>query len=473
MATAPVTQHQDAIPPQPKSILRGHKAQVHAAAFLRSNQRLLTGDADGFVVAWDLTIMRPRAVWQAHDNAILGIAGWGSTDKVITHGRDNKLIVWQLSTNDEPSMSTTLPLDPLSSHRPKPWMLHLLEVNTMNFCSFASSPASPSTPSTPISTLNSSTPIYPQSDLLIAVPNTLISQAVDIYHLPSQHRIHVVKIPGDHGMAMALSLLWLADTLTLVIGYEDGMAIVAQLDNDGSWSVIYRNQCHKQPVLSLDVAPNHEYFITSSADATIAKHPLLPQPSQNTGLIGNTPETVVLTDDLKPAAAPQSANPRETPAKGKTVSLLSAALASQPPAASPRAPEKRQVQTQPLKSVDTKHSGQQGLRLRSDGRIFATAGWDSKIRVYSAKTMREVAVLKWHPVGCFAVAFADISAADTAPVNAIASYAKVNKTASEEISIVPKVLDMTVKDRRIAQAKSAHWLAAGSKDGKVSLWDIF
>lgn len=73
----------DGRPAQPKAILRGHKAQVHAAAFVRRNDRLVTGDADGFVIAWDLTIMRPRAVWQAHETAILGIAGWGD-DRLIT-----------------------------------------------------------------------------------------------------------------------------------------------------------------------------------------------------------------------------------------------------------------------------------------------------------------------------------------------------------------------------------------------------
>lgn len=70
-------------PAQPRSILRGHKAQVHAAAFVRNNERLVTGDADGFVVVWDLTIMRPRAVWRAHDDVLLGIGGWG-TDRLIT-----------------------------------------------------------------------------------------------------------------------------------------------------------------------------------------------------------------------------------------------------------------------------------------------------------------------------------------------------------------------------------------------------
>lgn len=70
--------------PSPKAILRGHKAQIHAATFVRHNERLATGDAEGWVVLWDLTIMRPRAVWRAHENAILGIRGWGR-DNIITY----------------------------------------------------------------------------------------------------------------------------------------------------------------------------------------------------------------------------------------------------------------------------------------------------------------------------------------------------------------------------------------------------
>jgi ASTRA-associated protein 1 len=73
----------DQAPPQPKAILRGHKAQVHAATFIRKNARLLTGDADGFVIAWDLTIMRPKAVWRAHQSAILGFGEW-LEDRIIT-----------------------------------------------------------------------------------------------------------------------------------------------------------------------------------------------------------------------------------------------------------------------------------------------------------------------------------------------------------------------------------------------------
>lgn len=469
-------QRQDpALPPQPRAILRGHKAQVHAAAFIRSNQRLLTGDADGFVVAWDLAIMRPRAVWQAHGDAILGIAGWAS-DKIITHGRDNKLIVWKLTLDDESALSSTLPLDPVTGLRPKPWMLHLLEVNTMNFCSFASCPTSssavPAASATPAS--SSEQPSIPGSELLLAVPNTLASEAVDIYHLPSQMRIHTVRLGQDNGMAMALALVWLSDVLTLVVGYENGLAVVAQLgpSGDGSWAAVYRNKSHSQPILSLDVAPNGEYFLTTGADAIIAKHPLLPPAPPMAGTEPDVPEIASSEIDSKIMPSKEEQDGEPDTERKQPRSTLSALLGSQKSAASPVTLEKLEIKTQPTKVIDTKHSGQQGLRIRSDGRVFATAGWDSKTRVYSTKSMREVAVLKWHAVGCFSVAFADINLhksghdVETKPKSTDGDVASTT-------TVVPRLLKMTVKERRVKQATDAHWLATGSKDGKVSLWDVF
>lgn len=458
------------IPPQPKAVLRGHKAQVHAAAFYRANERLLTGDADGYVVSWDLTIMRPRAVWQAHENAILGLRAWGP-DKVITHGRDNKLIVWKLSADDESHLSTVLPLDPTVEPRVKPWMLHLLHVNTMNFCSFAVTSSS-----APSSVSRYPPPADPE--LLVAVPNTLASEAVDIYQLPSQTRRHTVKMGEQNGMAMALALVWLEGMLTLIIGYENGMAVVVQLEQDGCWRQLYRNQSHTQPILSLDVAPDSQYFLTSSADAVISKHPLLSLQTLATGSSGNTTETGGPRVEAESSVVPVEARPRQEPNQKKPVSLLSAALASQPQLEASKPAQKREVQTSPLKVTNTKHSGQQSLRVRSDGRVFATAGWDSKVRVYSAKTLREVAVLKWHSVGCFAVAFADLGvpsseACETTQALAQHDEDPSNRDVAYDNRLMTRQTKMTVKERRLNQAKTAHWLAAGSKDGKVSLWDIF
>lgn len=72
------------LPPlQPSFVLRGHSAQVHAVHFIPGNIRLLSGDAEGWVVSWNLAFKRPVAVWLAHSNAILGIGSWGE-DRIIT-----------------------------------------------------------------------------------------------------------------------------------------------------------------------------------------------------------------------------------------------------------------------------------------------------------------------------------------------------------------------------------------------------
>ncbi|KAI6782768.1 ASTRA-associated protein-like protein [Emericellopsis cladophorae] len=416
-------------PPAPKSILRGHKSQVHASVFLdHDTTRLLTGDADGFVVLWDLTILRPRAVWRAHESAILGVRGWG-TDKIITHGRDHKLIVWKLAREDEGNMSTALPLEE-GVQRPQPWILHLLEVNTMNFCAFASCPAVPTTSGPSISSVD---------ETLIAVPNTILSDAIDIWSLPCQQRIHTVQGSKDAGMTMALSLFHLSNTLTLIAAFENGYASVHRLIN-GEWTTTYRAQAHSQPILSIDVHPSLVFFLTSSADSVIGKHPI-PETQQETITQHLDPSHRVVEEVLD-----EEDNANHVP---KTA---------------------WKEWEYPTQTVNTKHSGQQGLRIRSDGRIFATAGWDSAVRVYSCKTMKELAVLKWHQVGCYTVAMANVT--PDANESSEKDESSPSKNASGGVTTLAST-SISVKDRRIHQAKRTHWMAAGAKDGRISLWDIY
>jgi len=74
-------------PAQPAYVLRGHAAQIHAVHFLRDNLRLVSGDADGWVVLWDVPIRRPVAVWRAHKGCVLGVGSWGE-DRIITYVPD-------------------------------------------------------------------------------------------------------------------------------------------------------------------------------------------------------------------------------------------------------------------------------------------------------------------------------------------------------------------------------------------------
>jgi WD40 repeat protein len=255
-------------------------------------------------------------------------------------------------------------------------------------------------------------------------------------------------------MVMAVSIFYSGADLIVIAGFESGHTTVTQLISDQGWNILYMSQPHSQPILSLAVDPDRIFYVTSSADAIIAKHSI---PSLSTE---ESKSTSVNT--------PSGSGESKIPTSG--ISLLSQGLASAGPQKNIRTyPPKIDRQTLPLKIVQTKHSGQQGLKIRSDGKIFATAGWDSRVRVYSVQSLKELAVLKWHKEGCYAVAFADI----------IGSGDNLGKTgglkSSDEEGAMTTVTGgiLSVKEKRHLRATTTHRLAAGSKDGKVSLWDIY
>ena len=109
--------------------------------------------------------------------------------------------------------------------------------------------------------------------------------------------------------------------------------------------------------------------------------------------------------------------------------------------------------------------------------------------MYSGKTMKEVAVLKWGSgVGCYATAFAEVGPRCGKVVAEGDKEALVEASTSTSISASSSTLTSTsvaapptaqtgvltsVQHRRDEKARSTHWLALGAKDGKVSLWDVY
>lgn len=75
--------------------------------------------------------------------------------------------------------------------------------------------------------------------------------------------------------------------------------------------------------------------------------------------------------------------------------------------------------------------GASSVRIRDDGKIFAVGGWDGKIRVFACKTQKPLAVLQFHSDTVRCVCFCK----------------------------------GRVDGRRL--------MAAGSKDGSVSLWNLY
>ncbi|KAI5286432.1 ASTRA complex subunit [Ascosphaera aggregata] len=432
-------------PATPAYILRGHGCAVHALDFYAENSRLVSGDAEGWVIAWDLATRRAAASWRAHIGAILRVEGIAidGERRIFTHGRDHKLRVWRLNPSDEEHVGKVLPADEASNADGglEPWLLHSLDVNALNFCAFSFC----TIPSDLRGSLDNDSGYANQPHFYIAVPNSITEGGIDIFHLPSQRRVsRLLPDPlKKTGMLMAVGMFMTpSGKLCIASGYEEGTSMVHVHDgttmpnskalnsrSEWIWEKIYSARVHSQPVLSLSLptASQKQWFITSSADAVLAKHPI-------------------------PI--------REESDSIKTLETL----------------------TKPIQVMNTKHAGQQGLDIRLDDKIFATAGWDNKPRVYSCATMRELAVLKWHRQGCFAVAFADPFVQTLAPTDSqIPSVspqgARGGRVAANDLVPISSSLRSegltAVKQKRSLKAITTHWLAAGGKDHKISLWDIY
>jgi WD40 repeat protein len=358
------------------------------------------------------------------------------------HGRDHKLCVWRFRAQDEVFLDKTLPVDrgeqTQSGTPSQPWLVHSLPVNALNFCAFSmlfidghehheSSHEQPAVDATSAQ----HTPY--RSSVLFAVPNALDSGAIDIFHLPHERRVCTIPAgtTGQTGMVMAVKLFFSSSgELYVASAYEDGHVMVfarksrltaqdvSENSGDWKWEKLYVSRPHSQPALSIDVFSDAGYFLSSSADAFVVKHPV-------------------------PGFGSIQLRPEGTPAR----------------------------------SVDTRHAGQQGLRIRSDGKIFATAGWDSRVRVYSCKTMKELAVLKWHKEGCYAVAFADVSVSFESNEADARLQTQENDGEGGSTQFIRRgkgeFSRSTVQQQRNQNVQRTHWLAAGSKDGKISLWDIY
>lgn len=89
--------------------------------------------------------------------------------------------MWQLRESDEPLLSSVLPIEDAISKRPDPWLLHSLEVNTLNFCPFAKCSADPSREDN-------------DESIYVTVPGRREGE-IEIYSLPSQERIFTISSP--------------------------------------------------------------------------------------------------------------------------------------------------------------------------------------------------------------------------------------------------------------------------------------
>jgi len=105
-----------------------------------------------------------------------------------------------------------------------------------------------------------------------------------------------------------------------------------------------------------------------------------------------------------------------------------------------------------------KNAGISDIKIRMDGKIFATAGWDSKIRVFQTKDNKPLAILTFHRESVLTIGFPSF-------------YIGPDQKPNPESDSTPKV-DLNL-DLVLDLNKYSSLLVAGSKDTRVSLWELY
>ncbi|KAH0832970.1 WD40-repeat-containing domain protein [Lanmaoa asiatica] len=415
-------------PPPPLHTLRIHQQPVLAVFVSSDNERIYSGDGKGRVIITSTRSLRAIANWEAHKEGLLGIEEHG--DRVITHGRDNKIHVWQ-----RPTESVTIRQGGAASltDQPPPPLCYSLDVNALNFCRFSllSIPSSDN-----------------EVTALIAVPNLVESALADVWTLPNLTRLHAaIGNPEDtstthfsdgrsgtkSGIIMSLHLCYAPLTspstskaqreLRLLCAYEDGgIALRRRISPEGrqtvegeGWEVIWKNRLHVEsgsssrangtrtfftdppstPVMAMAVSKDCSFALTVSADHIVGRYDL---------------------NALTRIEAEQSA-----------------------------------------RGFRTKHPGNGAISIRDDGRVCAVGGWDGRVRLYSTKSFKSLGTLVYHKENCHALAFASTYEGSTGRDSGDVS----GRLDGDED-------DMTDEEKR----QRGQWLIAAGKDNRISIWGL-
>ncbi|KAM5538451.1 hypothetical protein V8D89_007784 [Ganoderma adspersum] len=342
-------------PPTPKHLVRSHTSQVNVVCFSDDNERIYSGDFEGTVVVTSTRSLRAIATWKAHTDGLLGIQEWVEQEQIITHGRDNKLHVWQAVKESARVLGGSASLPGLQA----PQLCYSIDVNALNYCRFSLLPLPEDTRTE-------------DRRALIAVPNLVESAHADVWTLPGKQRLHAaigkagqeqsvsdgrdVRNPVGIIMSMHLSTAPHPHTaghtrLRLLCGYENGSVTMREhtggversIEGRG-WDVLWSVRLHVESVMAMTVSRDGAFALSVSADHIVGRY------------------------NFAEAERPES---------------LSCACTVH----------------------RTKHPGNGTVSIRDDGRVCAVGGWDGKVRLYSTKTFKSLGSLAYHKKNCQSVAF--------------------------------------------------------------------
>ncbi|KAK4700738.1 ASTRA-associated protein 1, partial [Phenoliferia sp. Uapishka_3] len=345
--------------------------------------------------------------WQAHEGGLLAIEEWD--EGILTQARDNKIHYFPLPTRPSSSISrssasaTPSPNDP--SPLPPSWSM---DVNAMAYCKMSILPLDGAL----------------RKEGLVAVPSLTKDEEIDVFHLPSQERVHraigksLFPIGAKTGTLMALKIFLSpseSGELCIVSGYEDGRVALFRFtgsakaaitpprpgthqDEAEGWELVWDEKGHREALMSVALSPDKRSVWSVAADHFLCRYDLF------------------RVDDPESETVESRMVVLPTPAPGRSI-----------------------------------------VALRDDGKIFGVSGWDGEARLYSVKTGEPLAVLSYHRMSLHALAFSPLKSLVNGPGQPSVRLDDDDSSSDEE--------EGTVRPRA--------WLATGGKDDRISLWEVY
>ncbi|XP_071689437.1 protein DECREASED SIZE EXCLUSION LIMIT 1 [Rutidosis leptorrhynchoides] len=352
-------------PPDPVAVLRGHRASVMDVCFHPSQNLVFSGSSDGELRIWDSLQHRTiSSAWvhsAAHGIISVSASPLIGNNKIISQGKDGTVKCWDIE-HGELSRTPSISIDSNSYHFCK---LSLVKRASSDMgkskkpkedveASGQQMPRDIQEEDDDSAVENSTT--YKDDDCLEGLPYAVMagmeSSEVEVWDLNTAEK--VARVPSSSGastndfskgkgMCMAVQAFLPTES--------QGFIHVLAGYEDGTmawWDLrspkipLTSVRFHSEPVISLSVDGMFNGGISGAADDKI----------------------VMFTLDH---------------------SLGSCMV---------------------KKEITLERPGIAGTSIRTDGKIFGTAGWDHRIRIYNYKKGNPLAILKYHRATCNAISFA-------------------------------------------------------------------
>lgn len=350
--------------------LRGHRAPISCISTY--DAIVASGDRDGWIVLWDVTSRRPRALWKAHDGNINTLKK--TPEGLLSHGRDNCVRIWSVEQHDleQCSRDPSQLSDPTGRLHSPPNLE--IPVNSLNFCD------------------------VDYCNGLLATPASQDSNNFDIYKISTQFSLQRIVTNysygtsavsstasrGDDGIIMRLLF---ANENLLLVGYESGAVRGFSLktesaertsanekliiNKDTRLKCVLDSEGHKPlPVLSMVISDGILY--TGSASKKLLVYNLQNLIDQSGGVARHRPPSAKAAMVSSEASFPKS--------KGGLSALLANATPNVPKLEELTEEEEPTAST-PEESINLRHYGIQSLAVTHN--TLVAGFWDGVIKGYN------------------------------------------------------------------------------------------